>query len=149
MEPTWDSAAEELAKQERALWNAEWEMRVRTDSMTSIEKREFKKRKNWDNHEQCLKDTEKLVSFFGCTTRATSAHKRLCQWMDKTDPTFPGQVSKWYSTAFTLGKHQLLAERASMNVSLGVPKSVIHCRCFAATYLMRAGCVHLKNSPHS
>ena len=147
----WNAAQAELEKQEAKLWESEWEIRVRCDRMSAIETKELKKPGNWDHNRQCEQDVAKLGSFFGENKGANAACRRLLKYFHKKEEWVPGQMAKWYSPSFTLGKHLLLSERNSMALSAerNMGPGVVQCFCFSATYVMGAGCVHLRASTSS
>ena len=146
----WDAAESELAQQEKMLWNAEWELRVRCDKLTPIEAKEQELRnpRNWGNDKQCETDSIKLSGYFGAMSGAASACKRMLKYLHGKENWKPGQVAKWYSVGFTLGKHLLLSERNQMELDAEDHPNVIKCFCFSKTYVMGAGCAH-KQTPTS
>lgn len=141
----WDRAQAEIAKQEAKLWESEWEIRVRCDAMSPIEAKELKKPENWDHDKQCDQDANKLASYFGETKGGHSACRRLLKYFHNKEKWVPGKMAKWYSLSFTLGKHLLLSERNMMTAGRDMVRpGVVECFCFSATYVMGAGCVHLR-----
>ena len=145
-EPTWESAEARLEKEEKALWNAEYEIRLRCDGLPQLEATELTNGDLWEGDQQCLHDVDKLMKFYGAASGGNASCKRLLKWMNEKHPVRAGTTSTWYSAQFTLGKHLLLSERQSMQEE--IPENTIACKCFAATYVVVSGCCHQKVPPH-
>ena len=113
----WDDGLAELAKQEAKLWESEWEIRIRCDTLSPIEAKELKKPANWDHDKQCDQDVRKLAGYFGETRGGHSACRRLLKYFHKKEQWVPGHMAKWNTLSFTLGKHLLLSERYMMSAN--------------------------------
>ena len=143
-EPSWEDAEANIKWEERALWNAEWELRHRCDGLTPLETIDLAISNLWEQDKQCLQDVEKLLKYFGGGSGGNAACKRLLKWIHTKYPVVPGQVPSWCTAQFSLGRHLMLAERQAMHTC--IPANAITCRCFAATYVMGAGCLHNKTA---
>ena len=136
----------ELIRQREAdiLWASEKEIRLRCDGLTPLETLGLRKNFLWQSDTRCFyNDAEKVQSFFGQCRGGTAACKRLLKRCMEKAPSVPGQQVNVKEVQFTLGKHLLLADRRQ-RMRDECPPNILPCRCFAATYVMPAGCVHCK-----
>ena len=99
-EATWESAEARLEKEEKALWNAEYEIRLRCDGLTQLEATELTNGDLWEGDQQCLHDVDKLMKFYGAASGGNASCKRLLKWMNEKHPVRAGTTSKWYSAQF-------------------------------------------------
>ena len=140
----WDEAEQNLAREEELLWKSELEVRLRCDGLTPLEKRGLRKCRMWEGNGNCLNDAEKAQFFFGLASGGTAACKRLLKHAFERAPCQHGGVVNFRDVQFTLGKHLLLSDRRQQQSKGPLPQHMTACKCFAATYVMPAGCQHVK-----
>ena len=140
---TWESAEALLHREEQALWHAEYEIRVRCAGLTPIESTRLTCKESYYDDENHQADGFKVAKCYGQSHGGNSACKRLLKLLCEKERYTPGDTCGKGSVAFSLCKHMLLADRQQAQGQSGVA-----CKCFAATYLMLHGCVHLKNPIH-
>ena len=143
----WDEAEGAVIREEKALWNADWELRHRCVGLTALETKSLVSSYSWGHDEQCLQDVQKLIKFYGAESGGHASCKRLVKWVQTHYPVAAGVVAKWHSPVFSVLKHLMLAERQSHQLGHRQANSM-GCKCFAKTYLMMAGCPHKQFQPH-
>lgn len=140
---TWESAELMTLREEKALWTAEYEIRVRCAGATFLESTRLTSMDYYNGNEALQADAVKVCKHYGMSHGGNSACKRLLKYLYDKGSYQPGVECGKGTVAFTLCKHLLLADRQQAQGQSGVA-----CKCFAATYLMLGGCVHLKGPLH-